>query len=296
VIHLATPGPVGVCGLVAARLLDIPIVGSYHTELGPYALHLTRDLLVAQAMDLWVDWFYRQCRLVLAPTHAVADALRARGLANVGVWGRGVDADRFAPRRRNESLRDYLLQDGSVLLLSVGRLSNEKRIDVLLDAFGRLRERTPEARLAIVGDGPARAGLEQTAPEGVTFMGELRGDGLAQAYASCDIFCFPSTTDTFGQVILEASASALPVVAADTGGAPELVRHRTTGLLFRPDDPAALADALAELVDDMPFRLALGRHALAHAQRRSWSASYDELLAGYAAVTRPAPVPQRIAA
>jgi glycosyltransferase involved in cell wall biosynthesis/predicted metal-dependent phosphoesterase TrpH len=295
VIHLATPGPVGVCGLVAARLLDIPIVGSYHTELGPYALHLTRDLLVAQAMDLWVDWFYRQCRLVLAPTHAVADALRARGLANVSVWGRGVDADRFAPRRRNQSLRDYLLQDGSVLLLSVGRLSNEKRIEVLLDAFGRLRERTPEARLAIVGDGPARAELERTAPDGVTFMGELRGDGLAQAYASCDVFCFPSTTDTFGQVILEASASGLPVVAADTGGAPELVRHRTTGLLFRPDDPAALADALAELVDDIPFRLALGRHALAHAQRRSWAASYDELLAGYAAVTRRAPVAQPLA-
>jgi glycosyltransferase involved in cell wall biosynthesis len=296
VIHLATPGPVGVCGLVAARLLDIPIVGSYHTELGPYTLHLTRDLLVAQAMDLWVDWFYRQCRLVLAPTHAVADALRARGLAQVGVWGRGVDADRFAPRRRNQSLRDHLLQDGSVLLLSVGRLSNEKRVGVLLDAFGRLRERTPEARLAIVGDGPARVDLEARAPEGVTFMGELRGDGLAQAYASCDIFCFPSTTDTFGQVILEASASGLPVVAADTGGAPELVRHRTTGLLFRPDDPAALADALVELVDDMPFRLALGRHALAHAQRRSWSASYDELLSGYAAVTRRAPLAQRVAA
>jgi glycosyltransferase involved in cell wall biosynthesis/predicted metal-dependent phosphoesterase TrpH len=296
VIHLATPGPVGVCGLVAARLLDIPIVGSYHTELGPYTLHLTCDLLVAQAMDLWVDWFYRQCKLVLAPTHAVADGLRARGLANVAVWGRGVDAHRFTPRRRNEALRDYLLGNGSVLLLSVGRLSNEKRIDVLLDAFGRLRERTPEARLAIVGDGPARADLEASAGEGVTFLGELRGDGLAHAYASCDIFCFPSTTDTFGQVILEASASGLPVVAADTGGAPELVRHRQTGLLFRPDDAAALADALVELVEDIPFRLALGRHALAQAQRRSWAASYAELLAGYAAVTRRAPVAHPIAA
>ena len=87
IIHVATPGPVGVCGLVAARLLDIPVVGSYHTELGPYALHLTHDLLVAQAMDLWVEWFYRQCRLVLAPTASVADALRARGHANVAIWG-----------------------------------------------------------------------------------------------------------------------------------------------------------------------------------------------------------------
>ncbi len=281
IVHVATPGPVGVCGLVAARLLDIPVVGSYHTELGPYALHLTRDLLVAQAMDMWVEWFYRQCRLVLAPTTAVADALRARGHANVGVWGRGVDSDGFAPRRRNDVLRDYLLHDGNVLLLSVGRLSNEKRTNVLLDAYRQLRERAPNARLAIVGDGPARADLEQAAPDGVTFLGELRGDALAQAYASADVFCFPSTTDTFGQVILEAAASGLPAVAAAAGGALELVGHRKTGVLVPPDDPAALAEALLELVDDVPFRLALGRRALAGAQSRSWAGSYEELRRSY---------------
>ena len=296
VIHVATPGPVGVCGLVAARLLDIPVVGSYHTELGPYALHLTRDLLVAQAMDMWVEWFYRQCRLVLAPTAGVADALRARGHANVGIWGRGVDSDGFAPRRRNDMLREHLLQDGQVLLLSVGRLSNEKRTDVLLDAFRRLHERAPDARLAIVGDGPAREALQATAPAGVEFLGELRGDGLAQVFASADIFCFPSTTDTFGQVILEAAASGLPVVAAAAGGALELVGHRTTGLLVPPDDPAAFADALAELVDDVHFRLALGRRALAAAQQRSWAGSYEELLQAYASVLPAASVRRRIAA
>jgi glycosyltransferase involved in cell wall biosynthesis/predicted metal-dependent phosphoesterase TrpH len=296
IIHVATPGPVGVCGLVAARLLDIPVVGSYHTELGPYALHLTRDLLVAQAMDLWVEWFYRQCRLVLAPTASVADALRARGHANVGIWGRGVDSDGFAPRRRNEMLREHLLQDGNVLLLSVGRLSDEKRTNVLLEAFRQLRDRAPDARLAIVGDGPARSILEAAAPDGVEFLGELRGDALAQAYASADIFCFPSTTDTFGQVILEAAASGLPAVAAAAGGALELVGHRSTGLLVTPDSPAAFADALAELVDDVPFRLALGRRALAAAQSRSWAGSYDELRRAYASVLPPAPVRRELAA
>jgi glycosyltransferase involved in cell wall biosynthesis/predicted metal-dependent phosphoesterase TrpH len=296
VIHLATPGPVGVCGLVAARLLDIPVIGSYHTELGPYALHLTHDLLVAQAMDMWVEWFYRQCRLVLAPTSAVADALRARGHANVGIWGRGVDSTGFAPRRRNDMLRDHLLQDANVLLLSVGRLSNEKRTNVLLEAFRQVRDRAPEARLAIVGDGPARADLQLSAPEGVSFLGELRGDALAQAYASADIFCFPSTTDTFGQVILEAAASGLPIVAAAAGGALELVGHRTTGLLVPPDNPAAFADALAELVDDVPFRLALGRRALAAAQSRSWAGSYEELRRAYASVSPVAPLRRELAA
>jgi phosphatidylinositol alpha 1,6-mannosyltransferase len=203
---------------------------------------------------------------------------------NVGIWGRGVDSDGFAPRRRNDMLREHLLQDGQVLLLSVGRLSNEKRTNVLLDAFRRLHERAPDARLAIVGDGPAREALQATAPSGVEFLGELRGDGLAQVFASADIFCFPSTTDTFGQVILEAAASGLPVVAAAAGGALELVDHRTTGLLVPPDDPAAFSDALAELVDDVHFRLALGRRALAAAQQRSWAGSYEELRRAYASV------------
>jgi glycosyltransferase involved in cell wall biosynthesis/predicted metal-dependent phosphoesterase TrpH len=287
VIHVATPGPVGACGLIAARLLDLPVVGSYHTELGPYALHLTRDLLVAQAMDVWVDWFYRQCGLVLAPTRSIADALQARGHQRVAVWGRGVDTDRFAPRRRDDELREHLLGDGDVLLLSVGRLSEEKRVGVLLEAFRRLRETSPEARLAVVGDGPARKDLEAAAPPGVAFLGELRDDALAQVYASADLFCFPSTTDTFGQVILEACASGLPVVAAAAGGALELVRDGRNGLLVPANDPSALTRALSDLVSGAELRNALREGALAFATERSWSRADAELLAGYHTVLGP---------
>jgi glycosyltransferase involved in cell wall biosynthesis len=296
VVHVATPGPIGFCGLVAARVLDIPLVGSYHTELGPYTLHLTHDLLVAQALDMWVEWFYRQCRLVLAPTGAVADALRARGHAHVGVWGRGVDTDAFSPRYRSVELRDRLLADGRLLLLSVGRLSHEKRIDILLDAFRELRVRAPDARLVVVGDGPARAALEIAASDGVTFLGELRGARLAKVYASADVFCFPGRTDTFGQVLLEAAASGLPTVAAAAGGAIELVRHGSTGVLVAPDDPAALARALEQLIDDEPLRAALGRRALASAAERSWARAHDELRAGYASATGRARAAQPIAA
>ena len=258
VIHVATPGPVGLCGLVAARLLGIPLVGSYHTELGPYALHLTRDLLVAEAADVYVDWFYSQCATVLAPTRQVADALTARGLPEVGVWGRGVDCELFRPERRDDALRARLLDGADVLVLSVGRVSHEKRLGVLLDAYARVSRARGDVRLVVVGDGPARRELERTAPAGTVFAGEARGEQLAELFASADVFCFPSTTDTFGQVILEAGASGLPVVAAAAGGALELVADGKTGLLVAPDDAGALAAALLDLAGDPARRTAYG--------------------------------------
>jgi glycosyltransferase involved in cell wall biosynthesis len=283
VIHVATPGPLGLCGLAAAKLLGIPLVGSYHTELGPYALHLTKDLLVAEATDAYVHWFYRQCSIVLAPTQAIAHALGDRGFdRNVLVWGRGVDTDLFTPARRNEALRTRLLDGGDALLLSVGRVSDEKRIEILLDAYGRLRAERDGARLAVVGDGPARSRLEQSAPGGVTFLGELRGRELAAVYASADVFCFPSTTDTFGQVLLEAAASGLPVVAAAAGGAPELVRHGETGYLVPPGDATTLAIVIGELVTEPELRRRLGEAGAALAGQRTWVRSLAELRDAYA--------------
>src|SRR5262249_54797757 len=153
------------------------------------------------------------------------------------VWSRGVDAEWFSPDRRRDELRDDLLAGGEVLALYVGRLSPEKRLDTLLTAFVRACDAVPGLRLLVVGDGPARAALERAAPEGVRFVGELHGEALAAVFAAADIFGFPSTTDTFGQVLLEAGASGLPVVAAAAGGAVDLVRDGVTGILVRPNDP-----------------------------------------------------------
>jgi glycosyltransferase involved in cell wall biosynthesis/predicted metal-dependent phosphoesterase TrpH len=278
IVHVATPGPVGLCGLLVARLLGIPLVGSYHTELGPYALHLTRDVLVADALDLYVDWFYRHCATVLSPTRAVAKSLSARGYPEVGVWGRGVDADLFDPERRSDELRTELLgPDGEILLLSVGRLSTEKRIGVLLDAFALATRERRDVRLVIAGDGPARRELEHTAPVGTTFVGEITGDALAELYASADAFCFPSTTDTFGQVLLEAGASGLPVIAANAGGAGELVAPGRTGLLVPPEEPRSLAAALLQLAADQDLRTQLGRNGREAALTRTWSAAIADL-------------------
>jgi glycosyltransferase involved in cell wall biosynthesis len=285
-IHVATPGPVGLCGLIAAKLFGLPLVGSYHTELGPYALHLTRDALVVDTFSLYVDWFYRQCTRVLAPTHAIASRLEASGLhSRVGVWGRGVDHELFTPTRRSDARRTELLAGGDLLLLSVGRVSEEKRLGVLLDAFTRVRRDAPGARLAVVGDGPARERLEQNAGPGIVFLGELHGPELADVYANADVFCFPSTTDTFGQVLLEAGASGLPVVAAAVGGATELVENGVTGLLVPPDEPLALADGITTLALCPSVRLEMGERAREAALGRSWGRSLDELHSEYVRLT-----------
>jgi glycosyltransferase involved in cell wall biosynthesis/predicted metal-dependent phosphoesterase TrpH len=283
VIHVATPGPVGICGLAAAKVLGLPLVGSYHTELAPYALHLTHDLLVAEAVGVYVDWFYGCCDRVLAPTRGVAEQLDGRGFApeRLALWGRGVDARAFAPQHRREQLRLRLLDGGDLLLLSVGRLSEEKRLGVLLAAYTRLRCELPGLRLAVVGDGPVRPALVRAAPDGVRFLGELQGRELAEVYASADVFCFPSTTDTFGQVLLEAGASGLPVVAARAGGGPELISDGSNGLLVAPDDPAALAAALFRLARDPDLRVRLGEEGRRSALERSWPDSFAELLDGY---------------
>jgi glycosyltransferase involved in cell wall biosynthesis len=177
-------------------------------------------------------------------------------------------------------------------------VSDEKRLDVLLEAFRLLRVWAPGCRLLVVGDGPARTRLEKGAPDGVAFLGELRGEALARLYASADVFCFPSTTDTFGQVILEAGASGLPTVAVRAGGAVELVRHEETGLLVPPDDPAAFARALRRLVEDSHLRLDLGEGALAAARRRTWDRSFAELRDAYRIAVHgsPSDAPARIAA
>lgn len=290
VLHVATPGPVGACGLAAAALLGIPLVGSYHTELGPYALRLTRDLVVAEAMGMYVDWFYRRCELVLAPTASVSDALVERGVTTrPAVWSRGVDAELFTPERRRDDLRDDLIDGGDILVLYVGRVSPEKRLDILLSAFARACVDHAALRLVIVGDGPARIDLEKDAPDGARFLGELHGAALANVFAAADVFAFPSTTDTFGQVLLEAGASGLPVVAAAAGGAIDLVRSGVTGLLVQPDDPNALARALLDLADSADLRRRLGGGGREAALERTWERSVAELLAAYRTVLDDAP-------
>jgi glycosyltransferase involved in cell wall biosynthesis len=282
-LHVCSPGPVGIAGALLARALGLPLIGSYHTELTAYAKLRSQDQRIADTMGIAVGAFYNACDLVLSPSPASDEALASIGMAPERVlrWDRGVDTSRFDPAVRDDSLARSWAQGepGRINVLYAGRITREKGAELLADAFLQARERDPRLRLVLAGGGPEQERLRERV-EHATFLGWLGGAELARAYASADIFLFPSATDTFGQVILEAQASGLPVLAVAEGGPLALVEDRVTGLL-RQADSGQLAGALVELASSPLLRERLARAALSAARERTWERAMECLAAGY---------------
>jgi glycosyltransferase involved in cell wall biosynthesis len=253
-MQISTPGTMGLCGLLAAKTLQMETASTYHTAIPEYVEHYTRDITLEALAWRYLIEFYFQVDEVLVPSRFVARLLHKRGLRNQRLLtlDRWVDVERFHPSRRVEGYWDPYLPRSSdfVKFVYVGRLGVEKNLDVLAQAYRLLRKERPEAHLIIIGDGPYRAQLE-TLLSGlpVTFTGFLQGDELARAIASADAKVFPSTTDTWGNAPLEAQASGLPVVVSDIGGPAELMRDGVTGFCVRGRDPRALHDAMQTLMD-----------------------------------------------
>ncbi|HEU0316437.1 MAG TPA: glycosyltransferase, partial [Solirubrobacteraceae bacterium] len=214
-VHLTSPGPSGIGAWLLARVLDLPVIGSYHTELAAYAGLRTGAAQLEAIAGAALGAFYGACDVVLSPSPASDDRLAELGIASTKVarWDRGVDLDRFDPR-----LRDAEMFGGKVNVMYCGRLTKEKGVDLLADAFLRAREEDPRLHLVLAGGGPEEGVLRERLGDHGTFLGWLSGAELPTAYASADAFLFASRTDTFGQVILEAQASGLPVVAVAEGG------------------------------------------------------------------------------
>jgi glycosyltransferase involved in cell wall biosynthesis len=236
-VHLATPFGVGLAGRLAARRLAVPLVSSYHTSFSAYAGFYGLGALADPGWR-FLRWFHAGGRRTYAPTAAVADELRAHGFGDVAVWGRGVDAERFSPLLRRGALRaSWGVRTQDVVALYVGRLAREKGVALALDAMrlaGEALERAadgdaaaPRLRAVVVGEGPYDAECRARAPEGTVFTGRLEGRALGEAYASADLFVFPSQTDTFGNVLLEAMAAGVAVVAVDAP--PRPTRARSPG-------------------------------------------------------------------
>jgi glycosyltransferase involved in cell wall biosynthesis/predicted metal-dependent phosphoesterase TrpH len=282
-IHVCSPGPAGLAGALVARGLGLPLVGSYHTELTAYAAVRSGDQRVAAAMAMAVSALYGACDLVLSPSPAADDALAAIGVPRARVlrWDRGVDASRFDP-----AMRDQSLLRGPINVLYSGRITREKGAELLADAFELARAREPGLHMVLAGGGPEEPRLRARLGAAATFLGWLEGPELARAYASCDIFLFPSATDTFGQVILEAQASGLPVIAVAAGGPLALVEDRTSGLLREPD-ATALADAVLELARSALLRQHLARGGLRSVRARTWERTLDLLAGGYRRALTP---------
>ncbi len=279
-IIVSTPGPVGLAGLAAARLLGLPATGIYHTDFPAYAGLLTGNPVCEQLAHGYMEWFYGACARVYAPSRAYAETLRRAGLPGerLRLLPRGVDHRLFHPGRRRPELWRECGLSGACRFLYVGRVSKEKNLDLLLAAFRALLARRPDADLIVVGDGPY---LEELAARHsdprILFTGFLHGAELAAAYASADVFVFPSATDTFGNAVLEAHASGLPAVVADAGGPPEIVREHRSGLVFDPTDAGELAAGMERLMLDRELRAAMGRRALEHARGASWENLLAEL-------------------
>jgi glycosyltransferase involved in cell wall biosynthesis len=276
-IHVCSPGPVGIAGALVARGLGVPLIGSYHTELTAYAALRSGDPGLAQAMDLAVRTLYGACDLVLSPSPASDQVLEELGIAppRIARWDRGVDCSRFDPALRGERALP-----GELNVLYSGRITREKGADLLADAFLEARDRDPRLHLVLAGGGPEENRLRERLGEYATLLGWLEGAELAKAYASADIFLFPSATDTFGQVILEAQASGLPVVAVAAGGPTSLIEHRVSGLLCEPAADA-LAEGVLELAGSPLLRGRLAAVALAGVRRRTWEGALQRLAEGY---------------
>jgi len=281
-IHVVNPVSLGYVGLRHARRLRLPLVASYHTDVPGFAARWGMRIFYHPLVRFF-RWMHNRADLNLCPSTVTQRELVASGYRHVQVWSRGVDSNHFHPDRRSNSWR-HRLSDGEPdkpLLLYVGRLSPEKRVDWLAPIL----DAVPEARLAIVGDGPARPHLERLfTNRHAHFTGYLSGANLAAAYATADLFVFPSANETLGNVVLEAMASGLPVVAARSGGPLDYVVDGETGLLFDPESRSALVESVQRLVYAPHTASAYGACGRKRILDNSWEQVLDGLLTQYSAL------------
>ena len=281
-IHLATEFGIGVMGRYYARSRRIPIVSSYHTNIDQYINYYPSLSPLKGNIDGYFKWFHRRSRRIFVPTDDTKGRLQSIGYSNLAIWSRGIDMELFSESKRADAFRFRYGLEGRTVVLYVGRVAAEKDLEILPETMKRVQARHTNAVLVVTGDGPFLPTLKAEAPEGTVFTGFLRGEQLAQAYASSDIFITPSTTETFGNVALEAMASGLPVVAANAGGLQNIIRHGYNGYLCTPRDAQGFADAISRLVCKLALAKEMGQHAVETAKERSWESVFDQLFADYA--------------
>lgn len=280
-VHATTPFGVGLAGRRAALALGLPLVTSYHTDFSSYLQHYGLSALDRIAWP-YLRWFHNGGRQTFVPSRAVARELESRGFDGVRLWSRGVDLERFAVHHRSRAMRERMgARDDTFVVAYVGRLAPEKGVWHALEAMRLVLGRHgTKVRFVLAGDGPDEARCRAAAPAGTWFAGPLHGADLSAFYASADAFLFPSRTETFGNVVLEAMASGLPVIAPDRGATLELA-HEGTALTFPWGDPHALAGRVEWLMRDQLLRRQLRNAGLAVAGARSWDAVWDRLVADY---------------
>ncbi|HVJ38692.1 MAG TPA: glycosyltransferase family 1 protein [Stenotrophomonas sp.] len=263
-IYIATEGPLGWSAMRAARRLGIAVASGFHTRFDEYLPEYGAAWLQATALR-WMRRFHNQAGATLVPTEELRQFLAANGFARVQLLARAVDNLQFDPRRRDPALREEWGIDGhGFAAIYVGRLAGEKNLPLAVRAFRRIQQVRPKARFVFVGDGPLRERLQRENPDFI-FAGIQRGDALARHFASGDLFLFPSRSETFGNVTLEAMASGLATVAFDYGAARQYLRHGVSGAAV--DEDAAFIDSAVRLAEDDALRQGMGTAAHAAMQQ-----------------------------
>jgi len=280
IIHVVNPAVLGLSGIFYSKTLNIPLIASYHTHLPQYLQHYGLGMLEGLLWEL-LKGAHNQAKLNLCTSTAMMEELTAHGIERVDLWQRGVDTETFHPDLATPQMRSLLSQNHpeSPLLLYVGRLSVEKEIERIKPILQAI----PDARLALVGDGPHRQALEKYfAGTNTYFVGYLMGQELGAAFASADAFIFPSRTETLGLVLLEAMAAGCPVVAARSGGIPDIVTDGVNGYLFEPTaDIQGAVTATVRLLQQQQERAIIRQNARREAERWGWAAATQQLQSYY---------------
>ena len=270
IIHIITEFNMGVAGMTFGKKHNIPTISNYTTNFSQYTEYYNLEFLKQPIWD-YMKWFHNQNNITLCPSHEAQKLLNKNGINKTSLFSRGIDSSRFNPSFRNETLRKKLGTENKTTFLYVGRVAFEKDMDVLNESYKSIREKYPNTSLIITGDGPYLKQCKELFPKDTIYTGFRKGHELAEIYASSDIFVCPSSTETFGNVILEAMASGLAVIGADAGGIREIIEHRQNGLKFSARNSAELTCRMQELIENKNLRDYIKSNGLKFAHGRTWN-------------------------
>ncbi|MGM0845998.1 MAG: glycosyltransferase family 4 protein [Bacillota bacterium] len=282
-IHIATPLTMGLYGLHASKKLGIPLVASYHTHFDRY-LDYYKMSWVSPVLWKYMKWFHANCEKIFVPSLETLQHLKQQGFKDLSIWTRGVDCSTFTPQKRNqEAVREKYKIHKKHIIFFAGRLAPEKDLDTLISAIEGLSSSVKkQVHWLIAGNGPCYQEVKKRVEEeNVSLTGYLTSEELSEVYASSDIFVFPSPTETFGNVVLEAAASGLPSVVADQGGVTGITKDKQTGLICPAHSSSHFIEAVEYLLNNEDARKRMGRHAREYAEKQSWESIFDGLLNEY---------------
>ena len=285
-IHIITPFNIGLCGLSYAKSNHIPLVSSYHTNIPQYLEYFNLKLLENVSWNFF-KWFHNQCDKNYCPSQTTLDLLKSKGIENLEIWGRGIDIEKFSPELRDHDYRKELHIQNKIVILYVGRMSPEKDLDEFMEVVEKLNGKYEnKIHFLMVGDGPMLGQLKIDAPQNMTFTGFMHGKELSKLYASSDVFFFPSSTETYGNVILEAMASGLSVVACDAGGVSQNLKDGYNSLACGIRNVDEFYRALESVITNADLRKELGENGRQYTLQMGWREIFQKLTASYEQVIR----------